>query len=101
HPPLPRPPPFPYTTLFRSFSATIERYSAAVLQRAAMATRLVVLRAADALLPQVEQLYVKDLLSTVDAAEGVTAFLEKRPPRWKEDRKSTRLNSSHEWISYA
>lgn len=66
------------------FSSTIERYSAAVLQRAAMATRLVVLRAADALLPQVEQLYVKDLLSTADAAEGVTAFLEKRRPRWKD-----------------
>src|SRR5207244_12793200 len=25
----------------------------------------------------------------------------RRPPRWREDRKSTRLNSSHQIISYA
>jgi len=66
------------------YASTIERYSAAVLQRAAMATRLVVLRSVDALLPQAERLYLNDLLSTVDAAEGVAAFLEKRPPRWKD-----------------
>jgi cyclohexa-1,5-dienecarbonyl-CoA hydratase len=66
------------------YTSTIDRYSAAVLQRAAMATRLVVLRSVDALLPQSERLYLNDLLSTVDAAEGIAAFLEKRPPRWKD-----------------
>jgi cyclohexa-1,5-dienecarbonyl-CoA hydratase len=66
------------------YASTIQRYSAAVLRRAAMATRLVVLHSVDALLPQAERLYLNDLLLTADAQEGVTAFLEKRPPRWKD-----------------
>jgi cyclohexa-1,5-dienecarbonyl-CoA hydratase len=66
------------------YASTIESRSAAVLRRAAMAARLVVLRSVDALLPQVERLYLNDLLTTIDAAEGVQAFLEKRPPRWKD-----------------
>ena len=65
------------------YSSTIERHSAAALQRAALASRLVVRRSVDALLPQAERLYLDDLLSTADAAEGVAAFLEKRPPKWK------------------
>jgi len=35
-------------------------------------------------LPKAERLYLNDLLSTADAAEGVAAFLAKRPPRWKD-----------------
>jgi cyclohexa-1,5-dienecarbonyl-CoA hydratase len=66
------------------YSSTLERYSAAVLQRTAVATRLVVLRSVDTLLPQAERLYLNDLLLTEDAAEGVAAFLQKRPPRWKD-----------------
>jgi cyclohexa-1,5-dienecarbonyl-CoA hydratase len=34
-------------------------------------------------LREVEQVYLKDLLQTQDAREGVLAFLEKRPPVWK------------------
>jgi cyclohexa-1,5-dienecarbonyl-CoA hydratase len=66
------------------YASTIERHSAAALQRAALASRLVVLRSVDALLPQAERLYLNDLLTTADAAEGVAAFLAKRPPRWKD-----------------
>lgn len=32
---------------------------------------------------EVEKLYLDDLMSTEDAVEGITAFLEKRPPQWK------------------
>jgi cyclohexa-1,5-dienecarbonyl-CoA hydratase len=38
---------------------------------------------ADAL-SRVEALYREELMNTDDAAEGVRAFLEKRPPRWKD-----------------
>jgi len=34
-------------------------------------------------LPRLEAMYLRDLMSTQDAMEGVTAFLEKRPPAWK------------------
>jgi len=35
-------------------------------------------------LARVEALYRDELLATADAEEGVRAFLEKRPPRWKD-----------------
>ena len=34
-------------------------------------------------LPQVEQIYVKELMETHDANEGISAFLEKRKPEWE------------------
>jgi cyclohexa-1,5-dienecarbonyl-CoA hydratase len=33
---------------------------------------------------KVEALYLDELMSTTDAAEGITAFLEKRAPQWKD-----------------
>ena len=35
-------------------------------------------------LARVERVYGQDLLATQDVDEGVQAFLEKRPPRWKD-----------------
>src|SRR5207247_3130180 len=40
-------------------------------------------------------LILENAYYSVISPEGCAAIL------WKEDRKSTRLNSSHEWISYA
>jgi len=34
-------------------------------------------------LPQLESMYVNDLMETEDANEGITAFLKKRKPNWK------------------
>lgn len=34
-------------------------------------------------LPQLEKLYVDQLMATADANEGIAAFLEKRPPKWE------------------
>ena len=34
-------------------------------------------------LPKLENIYIKELMETYDANEGITAFLEKRPPVWR------------------
>ena len=34
-------------------------------------------------LPQMEQLYLNELMQTADAQEGLTAFIEKRKPVWR------------------
>jgi cyclohexa-1,5-dienecarbonyl-CoA hydratase len=34
-------------------------------------------------LPRLEALYLRELMTTRDAVEGLEAFLEKRPPRWE------------------
>lgn len=36
-------------------------------------------------LPKMEGLYLKDLMETYDANEGIVAFLEKRKPEWKNE----------------
>jgi cyclohexa-1,5-dienecarbonyl-CoA hydratase len=38
----------------------------------------------DANIEKVEKLYLEKLMSTEDAVEGIQAFLEKRPPQWKD-----------------
>jgi cyclohexa-1,5-dienecarbonyl-CoA hydratase len=35
-------------------------------------------------LPQIEDLYIQDLMATADAREGIQAFLEKRKPLWQD-----------------
>jgi len=32
-----------------------------------------------------EKLYLDDMMATKDAHEGLTAFLEKRPPKWADE----------------
>jgi cyclohexa-1,5-dienecarbonyl-CoA hydratase len=67
------------------FSRTLARYSAESLRHATRVTRAGVLAAIERDLPEAERLYLTDLMVTHDANEGVRAFLDKRPPRWKDE----------------
>ena len=58
--------------------------SAVALSAAAAASRFPVRRQIDAVLPQLERLYLDDLMRKDDALEGIAAFMEKRQPRWSD-----------------
>ena len=66
----------------RWFDAHLRGRSAAALRHTTAAARLALRQHAGAVLPELERLYLGDLMSTADAAEGVAAFLARRAPRW-------------------
>src|SRR5690606_40753901 len=96
-PGAPVPPPFPYTTLFRSRSE---------YQPQARVHRLLFLQRGRACRDRVRVRHRK--MTDVDQLAAVTEVVRRREEadlreRWRPeaDRKSTRLNSSHVKISYA
>lgn len=56
--------------------------SASSLRFAVRATRAGLRARLDRELPQLERLYLDELMTTRDAVEGIEAFLEKRDPKW-------------------
>lgn len=72
---------------WRAASEWIEKHilpkSAACLRVANKAVRLGFFRAAGEDLPRMEALYLKELMESHDANEGIGSFLEKRKPEWK------------------
>ena len=64
------------------FELHLRARSAAALRHATAAARLALRQHTAAILPELERLYLGDLMGTADAAEGVAAFLAKRAPRW-------------------
>jgi cyclohexa-1,5-dienecarbonyl-CoA hydratase len=57
--------------------------SASSLRRAVQALRLEIDERLKTDLPKLERLYLDDLMRTADAVEGLRAFIEKRPPKWR------------------
>src|SRR3712207_7048968 len=79
---------FPYTTLFRSAAPALRRVRPAADVPVVTVTRL--------------ELTTPDALRPARAPAGEDVRVERvADPRLNEDRKSTRLNSSHANISYA
>ena len=66
----------------RWFDTHLRGRSAAALRHATAAARLALRSHVREVLPQLEQLYLADLMGTADAAEGIAAFLARRAPKW-------------------
>ena len=62
---------------------SIRKLSRPVVRMAKRATMMGTREAILLKLDQVEKLYLDELMKLADAHEGITAFLEKRPPVWK------------------
>lgn len=58
--------------------------SAAILRLTKKAIRAGMGKSFPDSLAAVEQIYLKEMMATRDAHEGLTAFLEKRPPKWTD-----------------
>ena len=73
----------PEADLQKWFTANLEQKSAVAVRTAWRASRRLL---ADSLrndLTSLESLYLKDLMSHVDPVEGISAFVERRPPVWR------------------
>jgi cyclohexa-1,5-dienecarbonyl-CoA hydratase len=60
--------------------------SASALRHTCLASRRALRRAVQHDLPELESLYLNELMAEADPVEGIRAFLEKRKPRWEADR---------------
>jgi cyclohexa-1,5-dienecarbonyl-CoA hydratase len=68
----------------RWFEEHLRGRSAAALRHATAAARLSLRQHVRQVLPELERLYLGDLMNTEDAAEGIAAFLARRAPKWTD-----------------
>lgn len=73
----------PSATALAYFDKYLAPKSASSLRMAVKAARAGYCTRTIARLEEVEALYLNDLMSTRDAVEGLTAFIAKRPAKWK------------------
>jgi len=66
------------------FEAHLAKHSAASLRQGTAAARSDLVERVQKKLAALERRYLDGLMKTHDALEGLTAFLEKRPPRWED-----------------
>jgi cyclohexa-1,5-dienecarbonyl-CoA hydratase len=59
--------------------------SASSLRITKSAASMMIAEQYDNYIGRLEKLYLKDLMETADAVEGIEAFLEKRKPEWKDE----------------
>lgn len=64
-------------------ATAVQRQSAAVTRLTKRAVRAGETRAYEPALAEAERLYLRELTATADMAEGIQAFVEKRPPVWR------------------
>ncbi len=64
--------------------------SPVALRYGVRAARLPLRRALQEDLPQIERMYLDELMAESDAVEGIRAFMEKREPRWQRRGESSR-----------
>jgi len=67
------------------FARTLAPHSAAALRHGAAAMRMALQSHVRTMLPEIERLYLDDLMRTHDAVEGVAAFMAKRQPAWTDE----------------
>lgn len=72
------------TVLTEWLAADFLPRSPSALRYTALAVRRPLMHALEQDLPVVERLYLEELMCESDATEGIRAFLEKRPPRWRQ-----------------
>ena len=65
------------------FTENLEEKSAIAIRTAWRASRWLLADALSNNLTSLESLYLKDLMSHVDPVEGISAFVERRPPVWR------------------
>jgi cyclohexa-1,5-dienecarbonyl-CoA hydratase len=72
-----------FTARVDEIARTLAQYSRPILVAAKRAIRQAAGRSFDEALATTERIYLDEVMATEDALEGLTAFLHKRPPRWK------------------